>query len=260
MMNRSAVVSSIALLFVYVFAAAASASVNESVYGGAYFPSAADFQTFDPHDGATPTASERTVREDGADASRLVTQTFQLDSELTVDEIDILFVRGNSGNTGRVQIFDVGDTLADDFQADYDAAVSGSFRANLVFTMPDGLDPASNDEQVLRLDLTGSDQFTLPAQTGPAGYALSLSYGNPDSDGATNREVFTWRFGDPGTGTNDDSWYLDGRLLYDDFDGASSTERRRDGLFAFNGDVVPEPASLSLLVIGLGVILMRRWA
>lgn len=230
----------------------ALAGVMESASDGSTFPSSSDFQTFNPHDPATPTASERTVRENGAD-SRQISQTFQLDSAVTIDTIDIMFVRGGSGNTGILRIFDVADTLSDNFTTD----AAGTPLLDIQFTMPAGLDPASNIEQTLRLDLTGADEIVLPAKAGPAGYMLNLS-AVVDGDTAVNNEIFTWRFGEGAT-DNADSPYVGGQIAYDDFVGGG-TEMRRDGLFALNGALVPEPAMLTLLSIGLGsVLLMRRW-
>jgi hypothetical protein len=206
--------------------ATSRAAVTPSIDIGPNFPSAADFQPFDPHNAATPTAAERTVS-----GTRFLSQTFQLAAPTAVNEIDLMFVRGVSGNSARLQIFDVADTLAGDITNDYNTAVgSNAFLADFNFTMPGGLEPGSNVEQVLRLSLSGADQFTLPAKTGPAGYGLSLSSTDQSS------EVFTWRFGDPATGGGT-GWYADGRVYYDDFVSSGSTETRRDGLFALQGPV-----------------------
>ena len=195
---------------------------------------ASHFLTFNPHDGATPAAAERTLH-----TSRNLTQSFQLGTDVTVSEIDILFVRGNSGNTGRLRIFDVADATALDITADS----ANTPLLDIQFIMPAGLDPADNTQQTLRLSLSGADVFSLPARTGPAGYAFNLT----SADGAS--EVFTWRFGDPGTGGGD-GWYADGRVYYDDFVSSGTTEGRRDGLFAFNP--IPEPATVVL--VGLGAV------
>lgn len=232
---------------VALLANVSSAGVVESLYLGNFFPTASDFQPFDPHDSGTPTGGERTLKE-----TRNLTQSFRLGSDVAVNEIDIMFARGNSGNAGRIRVFEVADTQALDITSDFDDAVTNGFLADIQFTMPAGLDPTDNIERILRLDLTDADQFTLPATAGTAGYGFNLSV--PDG----TSEVFTWRFGDPGTGGGD-GWYADGRVYYDDFVSSGSTEGRRDGLFALNGNVVPEPASLLLVVSAAGMVLARRW-
>lgn len=88
-----------------------------SLADGNTFPSSSDFQTFNPYDVAPPTGSERTVREDGA-GSRHIVQTFQLDSEVMIDTIDLMFVRGARGNVGALRIYDVADTLSEDYSTD----------------------------------------------------------------------------------------------------------------------------------------------
>jgi hypothetical protein len=222
------------------------AAVSESLFLGEFFPSTSDFQPFDPHDAGTPTAGERTLH-----TTRNLTQTFQLASEVMVDEIDILFVRGTSGNTGRLRIFEVADTQALDITTEFGDANTNGFLAEIDFTMPAGLDSSDNTERILRLDLTDSDPFTLPATAGTAGYALNLSV--PDA----TSEIFTWRFGDPGSGGGD-GWYANGRVFYDDFVSSGTTEGRRDGLFAFNGNVVPEPSSIVLLLAACSLAIPPR--
>ena len=225
-------VATTAGLLTLVLAARVPAAVTPSIDLGANFPSAANFQTFDPHDPTTPTVAERDVKQ-----TRFITQTFRLGSDVAVNQIDFMFVRGFSGVVGQLRVFNVADTLAGDVTNDWNNALSDGFLADFNFTMPAGLDSASNVEQVLRLDLSGADQFTLPATTGNAGYGLTLSIPDQASD------AFTWRFGDPGTGNNDNSYYLDGRISYDDFV-ATTTEFRRDGLFALQGP----PTALQLNV------------
>jgi hypothetical protein len=238
-------------------AGTARAAVVSSVDTLAAFPSSAEFQTFNPNNAATTPTVERTVREDAALATgtRILNQSFQLGSDLTIGEIDILFVRGVSGNQGLLRIFEVADTRADDFTAD---AANPSL-LNITFTMPDGLIPTDNTQQTLRLQLTGADQITLPARTGPAGYIFSLS-STVDADTAANREVFTWRMGEGLDGANNterlnNSFYVPGRIAYDDYNGAVNSERRRDGVFALVA--VPEPSMLALVGLG-GLALVRR--
>lgn len=223
-------------------AAPVRAGVTVSHDTFAAFPSVSEFQLFNPHDLATPTGAERTVREN-VDTTRFITQSFQLGSSLTLSEIDLLFVRGGSGNAGILQIFSVADALAGDLTADYNNAVANGFLLNIQFTMPGGLDISDNTERTLVLGLDGAEAVTLPAGS----YALSVS-SVVDGDTLVNNEIFTWRFGDPGSGST--GWYADGRVYYDDFVSSGSTETRRDALFAFNP--VPEPATATL--VGLGII------
>jgi hypothetical protein len=239
------------------------AAVVGSVDTMAAFGSSATFQSFDPNNSATAPTTERTLREDAtlATGTRLLNQSFQLGSDLTLGEIDLLFVRGVSGNQGVLKIFQAADTRADDFATD----AQNTPLLNITFTMPDGLDPADNTQRTLRLQLTGADQVTLPARTGPAGYVLSLG-STVDADTATNREVFTWRMGEGPDGTSntqrlDNSFYVPGRIAYDDYNGAVNSERRRDGAFALVAASIPEPASLGLLSLtltGAGALLRRR--
>jgi hypothetical protein len=247
MMKSAAVNCVVVGLVLAVVAGPVSAGVTVSVLDGASFPTAADFQTFNPFNPATPTVAERTVREDPAvttmpasfNGTRHITQTFQLGTELTIDTIDFMFVRGNSGNTGILRMFPVTNTRGDDFTTNFNNAVTNGFLLDVQLTMPAGLDPLSNTEQTLRLSLTDDDRITLPATTGTAGYALSLS-SVVDGNTAVNNEVFTWRMGEGPDGANNterlnNSWYVPGRVLYDDMSGANNTERRRDGLFALQG-------------------------
>ena len=228
-----------------IWTAPTSASFVATLHAGADFPSAAEFQPFDPHDAGTPTASERTLH-----TTRNLTQSFQLGSDVDVDEIDVMYVRGMSGTTGRVRIFDVADALSGDVTGDFNDAAANGFLLDDTFVMPAA--PSDNVERTLKLVL--SNPVHLPATTSPAGYALNLS----SADGTS--EVLTWRFGDPGSGGGS-GWYGGGRVYYDDFVSSGSTETRRDGLFALNGDVngpvVPEPSGLLLLVLGCGGFLVR---
>ena len=240
---------------------AAQASVVSSVDTMAAFGNSATFKSFDPNNAATAPTTERTLREDAtlSTGTRLLNQSFQLGSDLTLGEIDFLFVRGVSGNQGVLKIFQVADTRADDFTAD----AANPALLNITFTMPAGLDAADNTQQTLRLILSGADQVTLPARTGPAGYVLSLA-STVDADTATNREVFTWRMGEGPDGTSntqrlDNSFYVPGRIAYDDYNGATTSERRRDGAFALAAAApVPEPTCLGLLTLTLSGALLRR--
>ena len=236
-----------------VLGGAAHAAVITSIDTEAGFGSGAAFQTIT----SAQAGAERTVREDPAltTGTRILTQSFRLDSDLTVDSIDVLFVRGVSGNSGVLRIFEIADTRADDFTTD----AAGPSLLNVQFTMPDGLDATDNTEQTLRLDLTGADEITLPARLGSAGYGLSIS-STVDGDTAANREVFTWRIGEGPDGANnterlDNSFYVPGRIVYDDYNGAVNSERRRDGAFAIVA--IPEPASLGVLALA-GLALRRR--
>ena len=77
---------------------------------------------------------------------------------------------------------------------------------------------------------------------GMAGQLMFFTRSNPspvavDGDTAANREVFTWRMGEGPDGANNterlnNSWYVPGRVVYDDYNGAVNSERRRDALFA----------------------------
>jgi hypothetical protein len=221
------------------------------------FPTAPAFRTIDPANPSTPVLVERTVREDAtlAAGTRILNQTFQLGSDLTVGDIDILFVRGASGNVGILKIFSVANTRADDFTTD----AAGTPLLNVQFTMPGGLDPLDNTQRTLHLDLTDADEITLPATTGTAGYMLSIS-STVDGDTGVNREIFTWRMGEGPAGTTNterlnNSFYVPGRVAYDDFNAASNSERQRDAVFALVA--VPEPASLGLIGLA-GLALARR--
>jgi hypothetical protein len=248
MKTRIFVASSCVALMGTIWASSASAALTATLHAGTDFPSAADFQPFNPYDAGTPTGSERTLT-----GTRNLTQSFQLASDVEVNEIDVMYVRGMSGVTGRVRIFNVADALAGDITSQFSDAETNGFLLNETFVMP--TTPNDNMERTLKLVLP--TPVTLPATTSPAGYALNLS----SADGVS--EIFTWRFGDPGTGSGS-GWYADGRVYYDDFVSSGSTETRRDGLFALNGDVtgpiVPEPTSVALLVIGMGLVALRRRA
>jgi hypothetical protein len=242
MNNRLLIASSGIVLLGTICVSSASASLIATILGGTDFPSAAEFQTLDPNVSGTNLA-ERDLKVD-----RNLSQTFQLGSAVDVNEIDVLYARGFSGATGRVRIFEVADTLAGNITGDYNDAVTNGFLLDETFDMPTA--PADDRSRTLKLAL--SSPLNLPAVASPGGYALNLT----SADGVSG--VFTWKFGDTGS----TGYYADGRVYYDDFVSSGSTETRRDGVFALNGDVtgpiVPEPTSILLLVICLGLSVCRR--
>jgi hypothetical protein len=223
-------------------AGTANAAVTVSVGDTNFFYGAQSaFQPFDP--AVTPTVAERSVL-----GVRNLSQTFRLASEVTLDDLSVMFVRGGSGAEGRLQIFNVANTTASSIQADYDAAVLNGFLLDFTFLMPGGLDPTDNFHRALVFDFSGEHSVTLPATEGTAGYALLFTVPN----GTDN--IFTWRQaqGPSGQG-NAGSAYTGGNFYADVF--GQQDNGRRDGLFAIN--IIPEPSSLALLGLGALAMLFR---
>jgi hypothetical protein len=178
--------------------------------------------------------------EDGrtVNGTRLLTQSFLMNTSVRVDDIFVLYARGNAGASATVQIYPVADRLADSLQADYDAAVAGGFLLNRPFTMPDT--PNDNTVRTLRLTLTDADRTMLSTRPFQAGYALTFK---PTSPGV---ESFTWRL----TNQNRDFRV---RAYYD-----TPGEPRFSDDFMLVIQGVPEPASLGLLAMLLPTVMLRR--
>lgn len=217
------------------FPVLANGAVTPSVADATAFPASPDFQTFDP---ALATA-ERTVITQlaGAGDPRVLTQTFRLDSEMTLGSIHLLYARGFSGELFRVQIFPVANTLAAQgatagVLTDYNNAATNGFLLDATVAMP----TTENDNvaRLLTLSLSGAHAITLPATTGTAGYGIAFS----SVKDATNTadEVFTWRFGQ--TSPNSSAGpYANGRLYYDAPGGAQGAGNR-DGVLGLVGVIV----------------------
>lgn len=198
-------------------AAASHAGVTPSIGSEAAFPAASAIRTYDPSSSGTD--AERTVMQT-ATLNRILTQTFRAPAAVEVGKISLLYERGITGTAIQVRVFPVANTGATSIQADFDAAASNGFLLDAVFTMPvtpneeKGLN--GGVDRTLTLSLTGDDVFTLPANTGTAGYAIAFQA--VDADGGTTvlENAFTWRFRENGP-------YSGGRTYYDTYAAGSAT-------------------------------------
>lgn len=225
--------------------ALADAAVTPSVADATAYPLTPNFQTFDPV--AVPPTVERTVITlgGGTGAARILTQTFRLGSPITLGTIHLLYVRGQSGELFRVQIFPVASTIVTTANggvlADYNNAVANGFLLDKTVAMPTTLN--DNTPRLLTLALSGADAITLPATTGNAGYGIALS-SVKDATNITD-EVFTWRMGQTNPSSSAGT-YANGRLYYDAPNAADGAVNR-DGTLALvefvpdsDGDLMPD--------------------
>jgi hypothetical protein len=199
-----------------------SAAINSAILPLSSYPTAGDVLLFDPNNPATADTTERTVH-----TTRLLVQTFQVANTFELQQMYLLYARGNPGTTALVRIFPVANTLAPSIQADFDAALANGFVLNQTFVMPNDSNPAET-RATLKLDMTGADQVTISATTGTAGYGLMIT--SPDQLAAPG--VFTWRGGDTAGG----GFYAGGRQYYDDLSTGGASRTNRDFVLAMIGE------------------------
>lgn len=212
-------------------ASAAVVSDFSTDLDGTYPDSGIAFETFDLDDFVFENSQ-------GARANRNLTQTFGLTQGITVQDI-YLAGRTTSGNSNFTTSFDLVFSVVADFDAD--PFVPGTTIATIPvsFTFPT---VGSTTDGILKVSLSGSDIFTLPATTGDQAIALTID------DNGTSTNDFFWAAELGQASVSNGSSYFPSPI------GQNSFNAFGVGLVA----VIPEPASLSLLGLGGLLVAGRR--
>jgi hypothetical protein len=198
---------------------------------------------------------------------RTLSQSFSVGGAgLNVTDLYIGYVGGtNITDTVQIRIFEVedvhglansdGNSASDDLIFGFPVTGPGTLNTNEIYNQAvDLTSDGITDETTFKTIHLSVDGITLPAQTGPAGYLLSLY--NPDTDGVL---PFKWAIERDDTALNGANAgpYLGGRAFGDN-DG--SHEENHDWAFAIQGTPIPEPAATGLILIAIvgGFALLRR--
>ena len=126
--------------------------------------------------------NERNVRND-----RLNTQTFQVGTTFTLDAVYLEYQSGGySDGDVTLSIYNVADVNASTLTLG-SLVVSGTFTSNATTRAAAGFTSSTTANSLLKFDFTGSDEVSLAATDGTAGYALQIS----TTTGAN--PVFAWQ-------------------------------------------------------------------
>jgi hypothetical protein len=182
------------------------------------------------------------------DENRFLTQTFQVASGFTLGKIYIDVDSLAANSTFDISIFSVADTNAG--ARPDDIPTGTNLLATTSATTPGSI---SGTSSVLEFDFTGTDQITLAASVGTAGYAIQFNVTGPDVD------PFVWRAHSSGSGTTNTDLYTTGQG-YASVLGGGFTHSETD--FSLGLVAVPEPSSFALLagMFGLTWVMLRRRA
>ncbi|MBE2285591.1 MAG: PEP-CTERM sorting domain-containing protein [Prosthecobacter sp.] len=184
----------------------------------------------------TDNFNERNVR-----SPRDNTQTFQVASTFTLDALYLEYQSGNPYADGTIvlSIYNVADVNASTLTLGT-SVVTGTFTSDAISRAAAGFTSSADITSLLKFDFTGSDEVTLAATSGTAGYALQIT------SSATSNGVFAWQ-----------------RSGGDLYAGGSSYEAGGinsglDYAFAMTA-AVPEPSRTVLLGLSLfGMLTTRR--
>ena len=173
--------------------------------------------------------------------NRRHTQTFQLTTPVTLDKayIDTTGIVSNKSFT--IDIFAVADTNAGTAGSPPPAPATPLLSVT-------GNTGSLSGASILEFDFTGSDEITLPASVGTAGYAIQINRTQSDL-------AFKWRYNL--AGSTDADLYTAGQGYATAF--TPETTHANDD-FTLALVAVPEPASLALLGLGTLMLLPRRRA
>lgn len=232
-MNVSTSILTAALLLSSAGALHAGMTVDGSVAGtlvdNGFNTSAAVFTTIG--DGF----NERNVRNDRAN-----TQTFQVGSTFTLDAIYIEYQSGGySDGDVTLSIYNVADVNASTLSLG-SLVVSGTFTSNSTTRAAAGFTSSTSATSLLAFDFTGSDEVSIGATAGTAGYALQFT------TTAGSNAVFAWQRG---------GGYAGGSSYE-----AGSINSGLDYAVAFTAVAIPEPSSAAALAgaLAVGVALTQR--
>ena len=192
--------------------------------------------------GATAAEATNHIRIGTVQSRPEIVQTFTVD---TAFQIDKFFIEYNNAEadaepapTGRFNLYPVSNQNTAD--------ASGASLVNFSVTLNKSIGGSWNNTQaVLEVDLTGSDEVTLAAQT----YALSIS--------STDSDFIRWMRDNDDSGAGNESNYGAGTSFAPQ--GGGQTGGNRDFALAFVA--VPEPATMLLLAFSavmLGATRHRR--
>ena len=167
--------------------------------------------------------------------NRQLTQTFQVSTGFKVDKFYIDAGGIAAGQSFTLRIFEVADTNAG--MANSIPTAVGMDLLNIT-----GTTGTATGSGILEFDLTGADEITLAALTGPAGYALQFNQ-------TSGTKPFSWLYSLPTDSGTD--LYTEGRGYATVFS-PESVHSKDDFTLALVA--VPEPTSA--LLLGLGAIVM----
>jgi hypothetical protein len=230
--TKTCLVTAVALLALPALAPAAIVTT------GATFPTLPADPASNPAVVGTVDANSGTTGARGLAAGRVERQSFAVTSDLTVGSIYL-----SVSNVAASQPFDISFFTTDNTLAN--PLVQGTqVGTTRTFTTPDTAVAGGTN---LLITLDPSEAFTLPGATGSAGYIVAIT-----ANAAATAVPFNMIHSNTGT-----DLYTFGRYRRDDGD-QTGTRDFGIALVAGAGTPVPEPASLSVLALAGGALLIRR--
>lgn len=177
---------------------------------------------------------------DGDGNTLRLAQTFQADSTFTVNNIQLLVWNVVPNQQVHFRLFSVDDTNATAYPTSPSTVLW-----NGTFTQTEPNNITLFNAYLLSINLSGSDAFTLPASSGDAGYAFEMFV-----DATTDAGYLQWEAAvfDPVPNGVSLKYFSDG----------SSGQYGVGRAFDLSLSQVPEPASASLALLGLGGLVMLR--
>lgn len=195
---------------------------------------------------AVYTSTSDNFNERNVHGARFNTQTFQVGSAFTLDAVYIEYQAPGSGYSDgdfTLTIYNVADVTASSLTLG-SPVVSGTFTSNSTTRASAGFTSSSSVTSLLEFDFTGSDEVSIAATSGTAGYAIQFT-----TNTGTN-PVFNWqRSGQSGDAYAGGSSYETG-----------SINSGLDYAVAFTAVAIPEPSSAAALAgaLAVGVAMTKR--